>query len=131
MSERAVSHHKAWRMSMPDYFEIDFLDVETKKSGDAIAVRYSINNQVYIHIVDAGYQITGQAVVDHVKKYYGNPGRIDHVIATHPDGDHVGGLKDVLEKFQIGTLWMLRPWLYASEIIHRFSKFTSISNLVL
>lgn len=27
---------------MPDYFELDFLDVETRKSGDAIAMRYGI-----------------------------------------------------------------------------------------
>jgi hypothetical protein len=25
---------------MPDFFEVDFLDVETKKSGDAIPLRY-------------------------------------------------------------------------------------------
>ena len=27
---------------MSDFFEIDFLDVESKKSGDAIPIRYSI-----------------------------------------------------------------------------------------
>lgn len=28
---------------MVDFFEIDFLDVESKKSGDAIPLRYSID----------------------------------------------------------------------------------------
>lgn len=28
---------------MADYFEIDFLGVETAKSGDAITLRYSVN----------------------------------------------------------------------------------------
>ncbi len=41
---------------MSDYIEIDFLGVETKKSGDAIAMRYEINGSTYIHVVDGGYR---------------------------------------------------------------------------
>lgn len=115
---------------MSDFFEVDFLDVESDKSGDAIALRYEVNGSVYIHVVDAGFQDTGGAVVGLIKKYYGNPTYIDHVISTHPDGDHAGGLRKVLEEFRVGELWMLRPWAYAEEIIHRFSRVTSAENLV-
>lgn len=45
---------------MADYFEIDFLGVETKKSGDAIALRYERNGATYIHVVDGGYATTGE-----------------------------------------------------------------------
>lgn len=114
---------------MSDFFEIDFLDVESDKSGDAIAIRYQIADTAYIHVVDGGYQDTGQKVVEHIKKYYGNPTYIDHVVATHPDGDHAGGLRTVLETFDVGHLWMLRPWVYADEIIARFSRFSSVENL--
>jgi hypothetical protein len=114
---------------MTDYFEIDFLDVESDKSGDAISLRYEINGQTYIHVVDGGFQDTGASVVAHIRKYYGNPTSIDHVVLTHPDGDHAGGLCSVLENFHVGTLWMLRPWNYAAEIVHRFSKITSVDNL--
>lgn len=114
---------------MSDFFEIDFLDVESAKSGDAIPLRYQINGQTFIHIVDGGFQDTGQKIVDHISQYYGHTNYIDHVIATHPDGDHAGGLRTVLEEFHIGMLWMLRPWLYAEEIINRFSRFTSAENL--
>lgn len=114
---------------MTDFFEIDFLDVESAKSGDAITVRYQINNITYIHVVDGGFQATGEKVVEHINKYYGNPTYIDRVVVTHPDGDHAGGLRTVLETFSIGELWMLRPWLYADEIIDRFSRFTSVENL--
>lgn len=114
---------------MSDFFEIDFLDVESAKSGDAIPLRYQLNGSAYIHVVDGGFQDTGQKVVDHINKYYGKPTYIDHVVATHPDGDHAGGLRSVLEQFDVGHLWMLRPWNYAEEIIDRFTRFTSVENL--
>lgn len=114
---------------MADYFELDFLNVASKKSGDAIPIRYEANGNTLIHVVDGGFQDTGASVVAHINKYYGNPRFIDHVVATHPDGDHAGGLRSVLEDFDVGTLWMLRPWDYADEIIDRFTRFTSVENL--
>jgi beta-lactamase superfamily II metal-dependent hydrolase len=108
---------------------LDFLDVEAKSSGDAICVRYELNGQSFIHVVDGGYQSTGQTVVDFINKYYGNPERIDHVVATHNDGDHAGGLQTVLEEFDIGALWMLRPWIYAKELLPRFKRFTTVDGL--
>ena len=114
---------------MSDFFEIDFLDVESAKSGDAIPIRYRKYDNNYIHVVDGGFQDNGKNVVDHIKKYYENPSYIDHVVVTHPDGDHAGGLRTVLEDFDVGNLWMMRPWIYADEIIHRFSRYTSVNNL--
>ena len=114
---------------MADYFEIDFLPVGTSKSGDAITIRYEINGICRIHVVDGGYQETGDSVVAHINKYYGSPTTIDHVVVTHPDGDHAGGLRTVLESFAVDMLWMNRPWLHAAELIDRFSRFTSVENL--
>uniref|UniRef100_A0A832DK10 MBL fold metallo-hydrolase n=1 Tax=Ignavibacterium album TaxID=591197 RepID=A0A832DK10_9BACT len=114
---------------MSDYFEIDFLEVGESKSGDAITIRYKIGEHTTIHVVDGGFQETGDSIVEHINKYYGNPSYIDRVVVTHPDGDHVGGLKTVLEKFSIGELWMLRPWNYAGELIYRFDRYTSVENL--
>ena len=114
---------------MEDFFEIDFLDVEAKKSGDAITIRYSINGATRIHVTDGGFQDTGDLVVEHINKYYDAPNYIDAVVATHPDGDHAGGLRKLFDAYEIGELWMLRPWLYADELIDRFSRFTSVDNL--
>lgn len=114
---------------MADFFEIDFLSVESPKSGDAICLRYEQNGQTFIHVVDAGFQATGESVATHIKSHYGNPVRIDHVVATHPDGDHAGGLRTILQEFEVGTLWMLRPWIYASEIIPRFKNYNSVEHL--
>lgn len=114
---------------MSDYFEIDFLDVESAKSGDAIALRYQLNGRTSIHVVDAGFQDTGQSVVDHIRHYYGNPTYIDHVVATHPDGDHAGGLRTVIDSFTVGTLWMLRPWAYATHLLPLFPTYRSAQAL--
>lgn len=114
---------------MSDYFEVDFLNVGNGKSGDAIPIRYRIANNIRIHVVDGGFQETGEKLVDHINNYYDSPTHIDAVIVTHPDGDHDGGLKTLFENFEINELWMLRPWLYADELIDRFSRFTSVENL--
>lgn len=114
---------------MSDFFEIDFLDVETAKSGDAITLRYQVNGMRAIHVVDGGFQDTGKSIVEHIQGYYDNPAYIDHVIVSHPDGDHAGGLRTVLEEFPVRRLWMLRPWMYAGEIISRFSNISSLENL--
>lgn len=114
---------------MSDYYEIDFLPIESAKSGDAIPLRYSLDGNVTIHVVDGGFQETGDDIVKHINKYYYAPSFIDCVIVTHPDGDHAGGLSTLLKKFNVGELWMLRPWIYAEELIGRFSSFKSIDNL--
>jgi glyoxylase-like metal-dependent hydrolase (beta-lactamase superfamily II) len=110
---------------MSDFYEIDFLGVETAKSGDAIAIRYQLGDETFIHVVDGGYLETGEALAEHIRTYYGNPRLINNVVATHPDRDHAGGLRTILEEFDVGTLWMLRPWIYGAEILPRFKNFTS------
>jgi len=115
---------------MSDYFEIDFFGVETAKSGDAITLRYCVNGQQKIHIVDGGYIDTGAQIQEHLSKYYDSPIFIDNIVLTHPDQDHANGLRFILENYTVGTLWMHRPWLYASQIINRFETYNSVNALV-
>jgi beta-lactamase superfamily II metal-dependent hydrolase len=110
------------------YFEVDFLAVETAKSGDAICIRYEIGGQVRVHVTDGGFSSTGEKVVEHLESVYGT-NYVDHVVLTHPDADHACGLQTVLEECSVGTLWMLRPWLYAEEIIDRFETYNSVDAL--
>ena len=115
---------------MQDYFELDFLSVDSDKSGDAITIRYVLNEVTRIQVVDGCFQDTGDKIVSFIKEYYGTPDTIDAVVLTHPDGDHAGGLQKVLEEFDVGTLWMLRPWTYVKELFPRFSRYTSSESLV-
>lgn len=114
---------------MSDYIEIDFLDVECGKSGDAISMRYEVDGVTTIHLVDGGFQEFGTSLVEHIKTHYDAPSFIDHVVVTHPDGDHAGGLREVLESFQVGALWMLRPWIYAEYLLSQFPTYNSIDHL--
>lgn len=117
------------REKMTDYFEIDFLGVETAKSGDAITLRYSIGGITRIHIVDGGYLGTSDQIIEHLKTYYGAPTFIDAVVLTHSDRDHANGLRKILETYDVGCLYMNRPWLYAEELLARFETYTSASAL--
>lgn len=114
---------------MADFFEIDFLSVNSPKSGDAIPLRYKVGELEYIHVVDGGFQKTGESLAAHIREYYGQSAYIDNVVATHPDGDHAGGLRTILEEFEVGALWMHRPWLYAHDLIDGFARFTKPDNL--
>lgn len=113
---------------MADYFEVDFLGVETAKSGDAITLRYSINGNEAVHVVDGGYIDTGDQIVEHLQKFYGST-VIDNVVLTHPDRDHANGLRKVLEQCTVRNLWINRPWIYAEELLPRFENYNSAEAL--
>ncbi len=105
-------------------YEIDFLPVGNgSSSGDAIVVRYGENGDDYdnykVMIIDGGTKDSGQALVNHIKKYY-EVNYVDYVVNTHPDQDHTSGLSIVMEQLEVGELWIHQPWNYVSEIIHHF-----------
>lgn len=101
-------------------FEIDFLPVGNgDRSGDAIALRYGGPDAYTIIVYDGGTKESGAKLVEHIKKYYGTD-YVDHVVNSHPDGDHASGLSEILEKLQVGTLWLHRPWNYSKIILDYF-----------
>ena len=76
---------------------IDFIDVG---QADSILVR----NQDKIMLIDAVTNEAGETVV----KYLQNLGitKIDYLVGTHPHEDHIGGLDDVINNFDIGQIYM-------------------------
>lgn len=101
-------------------YEVDFLSVGDS-NGDAICIRHGNALTGYtVHITDGGYKDTGQRIIDHVATCYGNPSWIANVVLSHQDGDHISGLLDVVRHFDVGALWMNRPWLYAGQLLHAF-----------
>lgn len=110
-------------------FEIDFLNIGSPKSGDAITIKMTVDGVAKIHVVDGGFQSTGEKICSFLEKYYGVTDKIDYVVVTHNDGDHAGGLRAVLEKYEVGTLYMLRPWIYADDLIDGFKRWRIPENL--
>jgi beta-lactamase superfamily II metal-dependent hydrolase len=110
---------------MPDFYEIDFRQVHTAKSGDAIAIRYQIGANLYVHLVDGGYSTTAPDLARFISDAYGTD-LINNVVVTHPDRDHAEGLAPILEQFRVGALWMLRPWKYAAQLHPYFPLYQSV-----
>lgn len=74
-----------------------YLDV-----GQADSILLQNNGQTML--IDAGTNEMGTTVV----KYLQDIGvtKIDYLIGTHPHEDHIGGLDDVINNFEIGTIYM-------------------------
>lgn len=101
-------------------YEIDFIEVGDT-SGDAIALRYKINDydkDYTVMVIDGGSKETGENLVNHIRKYYGTE-HVNYVINTHPDSDHSSGLTVVLEKLEVDRLYMHRPWEHINEILNK------------
>lgn len=102
--------------------ELDFLQVgDGERSGDAIALRYGNPLTGYdVMIVDGGNKASGEELVRHVIGIYGTR-TVQHVVNTHPDGDHSSGLTEVLENLDVRNVWMHRPWAYAGGLLGQFA----------
>lgn len=112
-------------------YEVDFLQVgEGEKSGDAICIRFgdlwgSRENQ-FVMVIDGGTTDSGERLVKHIKSRYGTD-TVDLVVSTHPDNDHISGLRVVLEELTVGRLWMHLPWHHAEDFKALFKDHTITS----
>lgn len=74
------------------YIDVGQGDSELIISGDKVV------------LIDAGDRDYGQTVVNYLNKQ--NITKIDYLIGTHPHADHIGGLDDVIDNFEIGDIYM-------------------------
>lgn len=65
-----------------------------------------------VMLIDAGNRGDGEKLVAYLKDE--NLTKIDYLIATHPHADHIGGMSDVIDAFDIGQIFA--PKLAASDI---------------
>lgn len=103
-------------------YEIDFLQVgKGKRGGDAIAMRFgdlSSPDLQNVVVVDCGFgQETATKMVQLLRRQY-DAKRVDLMVSTHPEMDHIGGLEIVLDEFQdnVGQLAMHLPWRHHEAI---------------
>jgi competence protein ComEC len=82
--------------SSSEFLEVHFLDVG---QGDAVLIQTPDGFEV---LIDGG--ATSQVIRQLATEQSWNDRLIDVVIATHPDTDHVGGLVDVLERYDVDLI---------------------------
>jgi beta-lactamase superfamily II metal-dependent hydrolase len=100
--------------------ELDFFPVGSgNSSGDAIVVRHGEGQNAQIVVIDGGYEETGQSVCAHIRYFYG-VNVIDDLISTHPDNDHMSGLRTIMETMSVRRLWMHAPFMHAEAILPLF-----------
>jgi beta-lactamase superfamily II metal-dependent hydrolase len=112
-------------------YEIDFLNVgEESKSGQAIILRfgnlYGSRDEQVVMVVDGGFVETGDRIVEHITNIYGTD-RVDVVVSTHPDADHINGLEKVLVELEVQQLWMHQPWLHTDAAESLFEAAGQVS----
>ena len=69
-------------------------------SGDALI----INSNDHYMIVDSGPPKSESMVMNYLNKLNIPENKIDYVVATHPDGDHVGNFKKIFDKYEVGQV---------------------------
>ncbi len=94
---------------------VHFIDVG---QGDSIFIE-SPNGKTML--VDGGVKGAGQNVVSYLKKL--GVKKLDIVVATHPDADHIGGLIPVLNSIDIGQF-------YDSGKVHTSQTFEEMLTLI-
>lgn len=99
-------------------FQVDYFPVgEGSCCGDAISICYwdpANPTEKKVAVIDGGNLESGETMVEHIINFYGTK-KVDHVFSTHLDADHIKGLKVILEKLEVETLFMHQPWEHASE----------------
>lgn len=86
------------KYSPPQELEVHFIDVG---QGDAILVRAPDGKNM---LIDAGPTDKSTTVSDYLKKQ--GVRTLDVVIATHPDEDHIGGMTEIIKKFEIAAFYL-------------------------
>ncbi|MTV47720.1 MBL fold metallo-hydrolase [Heliobacillus mobilis] len=77
---------------------VHFIDVG---QADSIYIQLPNHNDI---LIDGGNRADGQKVVDYLKAQ--GVDDLEAVIATHPHEDHIGGLPDVLQAYQVDSFYM-------------------------
>lgn len=81
-----------------DLLKVHYLDVG---QGDSIFIELPNNETM---LIDAAESYQSENIINYLKNL--NYQKIDYVIGTHPHTDHIGGLKDIINTFEIGKIFM-------------------------
>lgn len=84
--------------SSSENLNVYFLDVD---QGDSIFLMLPNGQNM---LIDAGEKKSGDNIVSFIKEK--GVSKIDFLVATHPHADHIGGMKEVIENFELDKIYM-------------------------
>lgn len=104
-------------------FSVNFLDVG---EGDCIFIRLPDGKNM---LIDCGLNDYYEQNVKYVKKFLNayEVDKIDYLILTHPDVDHVGNAREIINSFDIEKVFI--PYIYKSQL-DNFLPFKNVLNLI-
>lgn len=90
-------------------FQMHVIDVG---QGDSLLLKFPNNETM---LIDAGEEDEGDTVTTYVKNFLKQEGleRLNYLLLTHPDADHVGGAVKVLQEIEVDTIF--RPKVYTHD----------------
>jgi len=97
-TESDASETKGQPIEASRELTVHFIDV-----GQADSIFIELPNAQSM-LIDAGNNADGDDVVRYIKKK--GYDHIDYVVGTHPHEDHIGGMDNVVESFDIGSIYM-------------------------
>ncbi|MDW7671289.1 MAG: ComEC/Rec2 family competence protein [Bacillota bacterium] len=108
--------------SQPDQLSLHMIDVG---QGDSLLVITPEGSNI---LIDAGDPTQGERVVAYLKRQ--GVARIDHLVVSHPHGDHIGGLDAVLNTFPVSYVYM-PPVVHTSQLFENLLRLIADKNIPL
>lgn len=99
---------------------LHFIDVG---QGDSQLIITPQGNTI---LIDAGDSLQGERVAAYLVRHGVN--RIDHLIITHPHGDHAGGILTILEQFHVSQVY-LPPVIHTTQLYERILSHLDVHNI--
>lgn len=81
-----------------DTLRVNYIDVG---QGDSIFIELPNKETM---LIDAGEAYEADNVINYIKNL--SISKIDYIVGTHPHTDHIGGLEEVINTFDVGSIYM-------------------------
>ena len=92
------NHSESKNGTHTDEFISHYIDVG---QGDSEFIEFPDGKTM---LIDAGTYQYADTVADYINEL--GYSKIDYLIATHPHADHIGGMAEIINKFDIGNIYM-------------------------
>lgn len=93
--------------------KVNYIDVG---QSDCVLIQQGGKNL----LIDAGDVGDGARIVTYLKSK--KVRKLDYLIATHPHADHIGGMEDVLDSFQVGKIIMSKKTHTTQTFVNLIKK---------